>query len=112
MKSSTSFEYVHFPQSEDLGPKGRSYTAAEKVIEFRGEKILVLETEASDMSFCDSSYACELRTFIVKGHIISWKYRKNTDGVDISLLEAIPDNDEKRELHEYLRKTYNIANIV
>lgn len=107
-----SFEYGHLPQSEDLGPKGRSYIAAEKVIEFRGKKILVLETEASDISFCDSSHACQLRTFIVKGYIRKWKFRTSPDGMNISLLEALKDSEEKKELHEYLQKTYNMDNIV
>lgn len=107
-----AIEYIHLPQSEDLGPKGRSYTVVEKVIEFRGKKILVLETEASDISFCDSSYACQLRTFVVKGYIKKWKFRTGPEGMDISILEPLEDNEEKKELHEYLRKTYNIENIV
>ena len=108
----TALEYVHLPQSEDLGPKGRSYTITEKLVEFGDRKILVLETEASDISFCDSSHACELRTLIAKGYVKRWKYRKTAEGMDVSLLEPIPAGDEKIELHKYLRKTYNVENIV
>ena len=109
---SKAIEYIHLPQSEDLGPKGRSYRITEKVIEFRGKKILVLETEASDISFCDSSYACQLRTFVVKGYIKKWKFRTSPGSMDISMLEPLEDDEEKKQLHEYLRKTYNIENIV
>ena len=108
---SKAIEYIHLPQSEDLGPKGRSYRISEKVIEFRGKKILVLETEASDISFCDSSYTCQLRTFVVKGYIKEWKFRTSPESMDISLLEPLGD-EEKKQLHEYLRETYNIENIV
>lgn len=111
MENNSLFQYIHLHLSEDVGPKGRSYRVTEKVIEFQGTKVLVLETESTDMSFCDSSYACQLRSFIVKGYIKEWKYQTSPEGIEISLIEAIPENDEKRELHEHLRKTYNIENI-
>lgn len=112
MEINSPIDYIHLPQSEDLGPKGRSYTAKEKVIEFQGEKVLLLETEASDMSFCDSSYACQLRSFMVKGYIKKWKYRLSPEGTSISLIEPVLDSEEKRALHEHLRRTCNIENIV
>lgn len=112
MKKNIPFEFIHLPQSEDLGPQGRSYTLTEKVISFKGKKVLALETAASDISFCDSSHACQLRTFTVKGYIDKWKFHNTPEGLPVSLIRTILNDEEKIQLREHIRSNFNVENIV
>jgi len=106
-----TYIYVHQPQGEDIGFEGRSYSLAENLLEYKGRKVLYLNTEASAISFCDRSYATHLGSIIVKGYVLKWKYGANEKGEPLSEIEPVMDEVEQREISELLRDGYNIATV-
>ena len=103
--------YAHQPQGEDIGFDGRSYSLAENLLEYKGRKVLYLNTEASGISFCDRSYAMHLGSIIIKGYILKWKYGANEKGELLSDIEPVTDEVEQQEIIKLLRDVYNIATV-
>jgi hypothetical protein len=106
-----TYIYAHQPQGEDIGFEGRSYSLAENLLEYKGRKVLYLNTEASAISFCDRSYATHLGSIIVKGYVLKWKTGANEKGEPLSEIEPVTDELEQREISKLLRDGYNIATV-
>jgi hypothetical protein len=104
-------EYTHLPEDEDIGPEGRSYRIKEEVLDYKGKKVLCLESEAKGgITCCDGSYAQEISSLFVKGYIIEWK-SMNEEGKFISKLEAIKEPTEQQEIAEIIRDKFQESNI-
>jgi hypothetical protein len=106
-----SYIYEHIPEDKDIGFEGRSYAVAERLLEYKDRKVLYLNTEASEVSFCDRSYAMHLGSIIVKGYVVRWKYGKNEKGEALSEIEPVKNEEEQREISKLLRDGYNIATV-
>jgi len=39
-------EYIHLPESEDIGPEGRSYQIKEEILDYKGRKVFCVKAEA------------------------------------------------------------------
>jgi hypothetical protein len=106
-----SYIYTHLPQNEDIGFLERSYSATENILEYKGKKILYLNVEASEITFCDRSYASHLASLNVKGYVMRWKYDTNAEGEALSEIKYVADEDEKREITSILRASHNISTV-
>jgi len=106
-----NYIYTHMPQEQDIGFEERSYKVCEGVLEYNGRKVLYLDAEACDVTFCDRSYAMHLGSINVKGYIIKWQYGKNENGEALSEIETIEDEEERREISGLLRACHNISTI-
>ena len=106
-----SYFYAHMPEDKDIGFEGRAYTVAERLLEYKGRKVLYLNTEASGVSFCDRSYAMHLGSIIVKGYVIRWKFGTNEKGEPLSEIEPVKIEVEQREISRLLRDGYNISTV-
>jgi hypothetical protein len=102
-------EYTHFSSQKDPG-----YWLTEKVLEFKGRKILYLLTEIKEefVLGCDQSvvYPSQSRTGIIKGYVNKWQYKKSEDGSSISELEPI-DEDIKKEVIELIKSRHGISSV-
>jgi len=105
------YVYAHLPQNEDIGFEGRSYSVAEGLLEFRGRRVLYLCVEASDVTFCDCSYASRLGGINVKGYVTRWKYESNEKGEALSEIEPITDQEEKLAISNLLRASYYMSTV-
>ena len=105
------YVYTHFPEGEDIGFEGRSYSITEGLLEYRGRKVLYLNSEASGVSFCDRSYAMHLGSINVKGYVVKWKYGTNEKGEALSQIEPVTDEGEQREISKFLKVRYNVSAV-
>jgi hypothetical protein len=105
------YVYTHVTEGEDIGFEGRSYSITEGLLEYRGRKVLYLNSEASGVSFCDRSYAMHLGSINVKGYVVRWKYGTNEKGEALSEIESVMDEEEQREISKLVRTSYNISNV-
>jgi len=104
-------EYIHLPESEDIGPEGRSYQIKEEVLDYKGRKVFYVKAEAGGgITFCDGSCIQALNSFFVKGYITEWK-TKNEKVEFVSKLEAIGDPREQQEIKEILGAKYGTSSI-
>ena len=107
-----TYEYVHLPQGEDIGPEGRAYRATETVLEHNEKHILFLNSEASEISFCDGRYASSLSSINVKGYVVNWKYKEGEHGKPISHIEPVRDETAQEEITRILQAQYGGSQIV
>ncbi len=105
------YVYGHLPQNEDIGFVERSYSATEGLLEYQGRNVLYLQVDASDVTFCDRSYAAHLASINVKGYATRWKYGTNERGEALSEIEPINEEEEKRAITELLRSSHNISAV-
>ena len=105
------FLYAHLPPNEDIGFDERFYSVTEGMLEFRGRKILYLLVDATDVTFCDRSYACHLASINVKGYVSDWKYGTDESGQALSLIEPVENEADRREISGLLRAEHNMSAI-
>jgi hypothetical protein len=105
------YVYVHVTEGEDIGFEGRSYRLAEGLLDYKGRKILYLNSEASGVSFCDRSYAMHLGSINVKGYVVRWRYGTNEKGETLSEIEPVTDEGEQREISKLLKVRYNTSAV-
>ena len=104
-------EYIHLPESEDIGPEGRSYRMKDEVLDYKGRKVFFIKAEAGGgITCCDGSSIQTLNSLFVKGYITEWK-AKNEKTESVSKLETIADPKEQQEIREILATKYGISSI-
>ncbi len=104
-------EYIHLPESEDIGPEGRSYQIKEEILDYKGRKVFCVKAEAGGgITFCDGSCIQALNSFFVKGYITEWK-TENEKVELVSKLEAVRDPTEQQEIKEILGVKYGTSSI-
>ncbi len=108
---SQSSEYTHLPSEEDIGPSDRSYQVQEKILEYKKRKILYLIVETTGVTFfCDRSSAPHIGSIIVPGYIVNWQSKKGRQGLSISEVEPIRDQETQREVRKMLQEEH-VSNI-
>jgi hypothetical protein len=105
------YVYTHLPQNEDIGFDGRSYSASEGLLDHNGRKVLYLYVDASDITFCDRSYASHLASVNVKGYVARWRYGTGEQGETLSEIEPITGEEDRRAITEALRSTVNVSSV-
>jgi len=105
------FVYTHLSQNEDIGFQGRSYNAAECLLDYNGRQVLYLYVDAADVTFCDRSYASHLASVTVKGYVLKWRCGINEEGEAISEIEPITDVAERRAVTDLLRSTVHVSSV-
>jgi hypothetical protein len=105
------YVYSHLPQQDDIGFEGRAYRVTEGLLDFQGRKVLYLCAEASEITFCDRSYAAHLASINVKGYVTRWKYETGKEGEPLSEIEAVTDEGEKQAISRLLRASHNVPTV-
>ena len=100
--------YAHLPVDENIGFNERSYVVTEEKMEFREREVLYLYVTASEITFCDGRYASYLGTVNVKGYVRRWKYGTDDKGDELSEIEPIENDGDKREISDMLRTRYGV----
>ena len=106
-----NYIYTHLPQDEDIGFDGRSYSVTEGLLEYQGRKVLYLDAKASDVTFCDRSYASYLGSVNVKGYVVRWQFEKDVAGGILSEIEPIEDEEDKRAISNLLRASHHTSTV-
>ena len=106
-----TYEYIHLPQDEDIGPVDRAYRLREGILDYKGREVFYLETEASAITFCDRSYALRMGNIYIKGYIVSWQKAITPNGEPISEIERIKDKAEQWEIGQLLQLRHGTLSI-
>lgn len=109
--SRMKYAYAHLPPDQDIGFDSRSYSVTEALLEYKGRQVLYLHVVASDITFCDRSYASHLVSLNVKGYVAKWKYVSDESGVAVSEIEPVGDEEQRQEIREILRSRHSISTI-
>lgn len=103
--------YVHQEPGTEVRSISGYYTIQEEGRrENKGRQILyIVGAAVVDNSCCGSG---GWRFLQVPGYIISWKTQKNDEGLFISEVEPILDEDERKEIQRILDKDYPQSQII
>lgn len=95
-------EYVHAEIGEEVRfISGYYLIQEERRMKFNSREILVVTAHAVlDNSCCGRTGCCYA---LVPGYIISWKYRKNDEGMDITDVDPVRDEREQKEITRILQ---------
>ena len=99
------------PQGEDIGFEERSYSVTEGLLDYKDRKVLYIDSQASDVTFCDRTYASHLGSINVKGYVVRWRCGTNENGEVLTEIETIDDDNERREIGNLLRENCNISTV-
>ena len=94
-------EYVHHELNREVTAIGGHYVLTRQArMPFQGREILyVIGYAVLDTTCCGTG---GLAYALVPGFILDWQGSKNEDGLDVSLVEPIRDQDVQREIRRLI----------
>ncbi len=103
--------YVHLPIDEEIRSVGGYYKILkEGVFEFKGKKVIyVLKAAHVDTSCCGAG---GLGFISVPGFLMSYKSEKNENGLPVSEVKKILDEDDRKSIRNELLKKYPYISVV
>lgn len=105
-------EYVHLPLEEPVDFISASYwVSGEEVIPFKDEEFLGIVRETGCVTCCDGSCSTGFRSVLVPGFVKKLKYRTNTDGLFVSEVEPIEDEDVMDEIKKIVLEKYPLTQV-
>ena len=98
-------EHVHQPIGEEVRSIAGYYMVLEEaVLQYKGREILYLvEAAAADTSCCGGA---GMGFIMVPGYVVDLRGRRNEEGLWVSQVERIDDEEERREITEILKKRH------
>jgi hypothetical protein len=96
-------EYVHQPLNQEVTAMGGHYFLVKEVrLQFEGHEVLYLVGHAAFDTSCCGAGGCAYA--LVPGFILDWKSKTNEDGLALSQVKSIRDEEAQRELQQLIQK--------
>jgi len=93
----TTREYVHLPLDEEVSAIGGSYQLVkEERLELGGREVLYIVGHGVFDTTCCGAGGCAYA--IVPGYVVGWKTGANEDGLAITIVEPIEDDETRRQV--------------
>ncbi len=103
--------YTHVsPQDEVKCLAASFFVEDEKLLEYKGRKVLYLVEGTTSLSCCGGS-ACGIPFIAVPGFVRAWKSRVDLAGALLSEVEPVVDEGERAEIKDILAVRIGISNI-
>jgi len=103
-------EYTHELNVEVRSISGGYNLDEEGKIAVLGREVIYAIGNAVVDSACCGAYGC--RFALVPGYVVSWKFKKNADGLSVSMVEPITDHIAKQEIEDTLRIGKTVQQVV
>jgi hypothetical protein len=100
--------YTHLELNRDILAPAGYYTPQKEVrLKYDGREVLyVLSHAMVDSSCCGKSDYCQA---LVPGYVVRWQTEKNKEGLPISEVEPIFDEQVRDRIRKIIRDTENIS---
>ncbi len=104
-------EFAHLPLQEEIEFLAGSYWISEEdKIPYNGREVLCLVRDAGPFISCGTG-GCGtqfpgFRSILIPGFVIRHRHKRNEDGLEISEVEPIKDEDTKKDLREIVHQKY------
>lgn len=104
-------DYIHHPLNTEIRSIGGYYKVLQEgVIDFEGGKVLyALKGAQADTACCGPA---GMGFISVAGILLSWKSRKNENGLPVSEVRHITDTESRKRLKAALRKRFPYIEVV
>jgi hypothetical protein len=96
-------EYIHRDLNQEIQAIGGTYIVSDEIrLTLNGGEVFYLKGYALMDTSCCGMAGCP---FVhVKGKVVAWKKRKNHQGLEVSFVEPIEDEELKRMIEEILQE--------
>ena len=104
-----SKEYTHELHREVRSISGGYTLEKEERITIGSKEVLYVVGNALADSSCCGFWGCHYA--FVPGYVVSWKHKKNEEGISISKVEAITEDHVKREIERLLMEKEGVSQV-
>gem|GEM_PF-514087 len=108
-------EFAHLPLQQEIEFLAGSYwISEEEKIPYNGREVLCLVRDAGPFTACGVGGCGQFpgfRSILIPGFVIRHRYKKNEDGLEISEVETINDEDTKKDLREIVHQKYGTPHL-
>jgi len=102
-------EYTHELHREVRSISGGYTLEKEEIITIGGKEVLYVVGNALADSSCCGPWGCHYA--LVPGYVVSWKNRKTEEGISVSTVEAIADEQVKQEITKLLEEREGVSQV-
>jgi hypothetical protein len=108
-----TMQHTHLPLGELMEFLSVSYwISQEDKIPYKGKEVLSIVRETSAMlSCCAGGYSPGFRSILIPGFIRKFKYTRGEDGLFISEVEPVEDENVKEEVRKIVLEKYPSSQI-
>lgn len=101
--------YTHELQKEVRSISGGYTLEREERINVDGKTVLYVVGNALADSSCCGFWGCHY--VLVPGYVVNWKHTKNEEGIPISTVEAIADEEVRRQITKLLEEKEGVSQV-
>jgi hypothetical protein len=104
-------EYVHLKLGEDVRALAGYYTPMrEERLKYNGGEVLYTVGGCTVESSCCGNTAC-LGYATVPGFLVAWKSKTNNEGLPVSEVTPISDEETRQQIKRIIQEKENVGNI-
>ena len=108
-RGTVSREYTHELHREVRSISGGYTLEREERINVDGKTVLYVVGNALADSSCCGFWGCHYA--LVPGYVVNWKHTKNEEGIPISTVEVIADEEVRRQITKLLEEKEGVSQI-
>ena len=104
-------QYAHLPLDEPIEYPSASYwVSKEEAIPYKGREVLCIFRETSAI-ICCAGCSPGFSSILIPGFIEKLKYKRREDGLFVSDVEPIEDEDMMEDVRKIVRERYNSIQV-
>jgi hypothetical protein len=101
-------KYTHLELNRDVPAPSGYYTPQKEVrLKYDGQEVLYTVSQAVIESSCCG--ASDFNSALVPGYIIKWRAEKNKEGLPISEVEPIIDENSRDAIRKFIKETEHVS---
>ena len=101
--------FTHELNQEVRSISGYYEFQSEGKIEMEGREVLYVIGNATVDSSCCGTWGCCYA--LVPGYVLKWKYKESEEGIPVSEVEPIVDEDTKKKLKKLLELDHGVTQV-
>lgn len=106
------YDYTHTPMNEEIQmPAGCYWKTEEGKMRYKNREFLFFLGNTSEVCSCCAGYVPPRRYIMVPGYIKSWEYKQNEEGLPLTEVEPVGENEAQEAIREILQAQYDITEI-
>lgn len=110
MEKSTVSRYTHLELNQDVPAPSGYYTPQKEVrLKYDGRLVLYILSQAViDSSCCGVN---DFNSALVPGYVTGWRVERNKDGLPVSTVEPIADENTRDAIRKIIKDTEHVSRI-
>lgn len=110
MEKATLSRYTHLELNRDIPAPSGYYTPQKEVrLKYGGREVLYVLSQAVIESSCCG--ASDFNSALVPGYVTGWRAERNKEGLPVSIVEPITDENTRDAIRKIIKDTEHISRI-